>query len=43
MILRYESKSLVGRDQYDWRDNLGLGIITDEVFMLYQGINEFWE
>jgi hypothetical protein len=26
-FVRYKSESLVGRDQYDWRDNFGLGII----------------
>jgi hypothetical protein len=36
-----DCKSLVGKDQYDWRDNWTRHNIIDEVFMLYQSINEF--
>jgi hypothetical protein len=33
--VRYESESLVGEDQYDWRENGTRHNIIDEVFMLY--------
>jgi hypothetical protein len=34
----YESESLVGRDQYDLREDWTRQNIIDEVFMLYQSI-----
>jgi hypothetical protein len=34
----YESESLVGKDQYDWRENWVRQNIIDEVFMLYWSI-----
>jgi hypothetical protein len=40
--VRYGFESLAGEDQYDWRDNWTRHNIIDEVFMLYQSINEFW-
>jgi hypothetical protein len=39
--VRYEFESLVGKDQYDWRDNWARQNIIDEDFMLYQSIYEF--
>jgi hypothetical protein len=35
--VRYKFESLVGKDQYDWRDSWTRQkkIIIDEVFMLY--------
>jgi hypothetical protein len=39
--VRYEFESLVGKDQYDWRDNWTWHNMIDEVFMLYQSIYEF--
>jgi hypothetical protein len=39
---RYESESLVGRDQYDLgEDWTKANKIIDEVFMLHQSMNEF--
>jgi hypothetical protein len=37
----YESRSLVGRDQYDWGDKWSRQDIIDGVFMLYQSMREF--
>jgi hypothetical protein len=34
-FVRYESESLVGKDQYDLRENWIMHNIIDEVFMLY--------
>jgi hypothetical protein len=33
--VRYESESLVGKDQYDLRESWDRHYIIDEVFMLY--------
>jgi hypothetical protein len=40
--VRYGFESLVGKDQYDLRENWIRHNMIDEVFMLYQSINEFW-
>jgi hypothetical protein len=40
-FVRYELESLVGKDQYDLRENWIRHNIIDEVFMLYQSMNEF--
>jgi hypothetical protein len=37
-IARYEFESLVGKDQYDWREEWTRHNIIDGVFMLYQSI-----
>jgi hypothetical protein len=39
--VRYGFGSLAGEDQYDLRENWIRQSIIDEVFMLYQSINEF--
>jgi hypothetical protein len=39
--VRYESESLVGKDQYDLRENWARHNIIDGVFMFYQSIYEF--
>jgi hypothetical protein len=35
------NRSLAGEDQYDLREKWSRHNIIDEVFMLYQSINEF--
>jgi hypothetical protein len=35
---RYGLESLVGKDQYDWRENWIRHNMIDEVFMLYQSM-----
>jgi hypothetical protein len=40
-IVKYESVSLVGKDQYDLRENWTRHNIIDEAFMLYESIYEF--
>jgi hypothetical protein len=37
----YESESLVGKGQYDWRENWSRQNIIDKVVMLYQSIRVF--
>jgi hypothetical protein len=36
--VRYESESLVGKGQYDLRENWARQDVSDKVFMLYQSI-----
>jgi hypothetical protein len=40
--VRYGFEILVGKDQYDWRDDWSRQYIIGEVFMLYQSIDETW-
>jgi hypothetical protein len=40
-IVRYGFESLAGEDQCDLRENWTRHYIIDEVFMLYQSMNEF--
>jgi hypothetical protein len=40
--VRYGFESLAGEDQYDMKEKWIRQNIIDEVFMLYQSMNETW-